>query len=104
MKRCSLVVAFVAIFVLALTLPMGAPAAPPAHNAIPAAAPAPHAKAPAANPEPHPEIRAALDALRNARAHLDHADHDFGGHRVDAIRAIDQAMEQLQVCLKYDRR
>jgi hypothetical protein len=105
MKRWSLVVAIVAVFVLALTLPTGAPAAPPSHNALPAAAGAPHAKAAAAaNPEPHPEIRAAIGSLRNAREHLEHADHDFGGHRVDAVHAIDQAIEQLQICLKYDRR
>lgn len=103
MKRWSFTLAFVAILAFVLMLPMGAPAAPPAHNAVPAAAAAPHAKAAAATPEPHPEIRGAIEALRNAKAHLEHADHDFGGHRVDAIHAVNEAIQQLQICLKYDR-
>lgn len=53
--------------------------------------------------EPHPEIQAALGALDNAKAHLEHAAHDFHGHRVDAIRAIDAAQRQLQICMQYDR-
>jgi hypothetical protein len=52
--------------------------------------------------ERHPEIRAALDALHNAKAHLEHAAHDFHGHRVDAIRAIDEADRQLHLCLEAD--
>ena len=61
------------------------------------------AVAPAAAPEPHPEIRAAINSLRNAKNHLEHADHDFGGHRVEAIAAVDHALEQLNVCLKFDK-
>jgi hypothetical protein len=53
--------------------------------------------------ERHPEIRHALRALENAKDHLQNADHDFGGHRVDAINACNQAMEQLKICLRYDR-
>ncbi|HTS89959.1 MAG TPA: hypothetical protein VMG41_15800 [Gemmatimonadales bacterium] len=53
--------------------------------------------------EPHPEIRAAIRALKNAREHLQKAAHDFGGHRVDAIAAIDKAIEQLNIALKYDK-
>ena len=62
------------------------------------------ANAPASSaPERHPEIREAIAALRNARAHLQAAAHDFGGHRVEAIRATDEAIHQLQVCLQYDK-
>jgi len=53
--------------------------------------------------ERHPEIRRAIRALENAKDHLQRADHDFGGHRVDAINACDQAIAQLKVCLRYDR-
>lgn len=53
--------------------------------------------------EPHPEIRDAIRALQNARDHLDHAAHDFHGHRVDAIGAIDAALKQLRICMDYDR-
>jgi hypothetical protein len=93
--------ALIVVVTLALTFPAGAPAAPAAHNAtVAAASPAPHANA---TPEPHPEIRAALDSLHHAKEHLEHAAHDFGGHRVDAIHAIDEAQKQLEVCLQYDR-
>jgi len=50
----------------------------------------------------HPEIREALDALRNARAHLAAASHDYHGHRADAIRATDEAIHQLEICMEYD--
>ena len=53
--------------------------------------------------EPHPEIDAAIRALEAARLHLQRAAHDFGGHRVKAIRAIDAALVQLRLALKYDR-
>jgi hypothetical protein len=49
----------------------------------------------------HPQIEEALRALANAKGHLEHAAHDFGGHRVDAIRAIDEADRQLRICLQY---
>jgi hypothetical protein len=58
---------------------------------------------PAASPESHPEIHSAINSLRNAREHLEHAAHDYGGHRSDAIGAIDRALEQLNICLKYDK-
>ena len=56
-----------------------------------------------AAPERHPEIREALGALHRAKDHLEHAAHDFGGHRVEGIRATDEAIRQLQACLDYDR-
>jgi transcription elongation GreA/GreB family factor len=59
------------------------------------------AAAPAAPPDKHPQIHAAINALRSAKDHLEHAAHDFGGHRVEAIASIDRAIEQLEVCLKY---
>ena len=59
--------------------------------------------APAASPEPHPEIRAAIQSLRRAKEHLEHAAHDFGGHRVEAIKACDVALEQLQQALQFDK-
>jgi len=49
----------------------------------------------------HPEIEAALTALHNAREHLMHAGHNFGGHRDDAISAIDGAERNLRICLQY---
>jgi len=49
----------------------------------------------------HPEIERALGALHDAKEHLQHAAHDFGGHRGDAIQAIDEADRQLRICLQY---
>lgn len=69
----------------------------PAANALPAT------PANATPAEPHPQIREALEALRRAKAHMEHAAHDFGGHRVDALRATDEAIRQLEICLKYDK-
>ena len=54
--------------------------------------------------ERHPEIRAAIHALENAKRHLEEAAHDFGGHKVDALRATDEAIHQLQICMEYDKR
>ena len=54
--------------------------------------------------EPHPEINAAIRALARAKAHLEHAAHDFGGHRVEAIQAIDNALVQLKLALQYDKK
>jgi len=84
------------VLILALAMPASVPAAPAARNPQPAPAAAPA-------PEPHPEIREAIAALRNARAHMQHAAHDFGGHRVEALRATDDAIRQLEICLRYDR-
>ena len=70
--------------------------ATPAANALPAT--------PAATPkEPHPQIREALAALRRAKEHMEHAAHDFGGHRVEAIEATNKAIEQLELCLNSTR-
>jgi hypothetical protein len=49
----------------------------------------------------HPEIEEALHALQNAKMHLQRANHDFQGHRVDAIKAIDEADRQLRICMQY---
>ena len=80
--------------VLVLTFPVSVPAAPPAKSPQPGAA----------SPVPdHPEIREAIESLRRAREHMSHAAHDFGGHREDALRATDDAIRQLEICLKFDR-
>lgn len=54
--------------------------------------------------EQHPHIRAAIQELREARRELETAAHDFGGHRKEAIEAIDNAIRQLQQALQYDRK
>jgi hypothetical protein len=71
-------------------------------TAVPAATAPQPAAAAAPAPEPHPEIRAAINSLQRAKMHLQEAKHDFGGHRVDAIKSIDGAIQQLQICMKYE--
>ncbi len=54
--------------------------------------------------ERHPHIRAAMGELREANEELRTAAHDFCGHRVEAMRAIEAARRQLQRALECDRR
>ena len=49
----------------------------------------------------HPRIAAAITALRDARAYMAEAPHDFGGHKDAAIRATDEAIRQLNFALAY---
>ena len=82
---------------VALTLALGLMT--PAILAAPTAKPAP---APVAA-EPHPHIRAAIHELQEARTELQTANHDFGGHRAEAIEAVNNALKQLQQALQYDK-
>jgi hypothetical protein len=54
--------------------------------------------------EPHPRIRAAIRELEAAKVELQKAPHDFGGHRADAVAAVDKAIEQLRLALEYDKK
>jgi hypothetical protein len=49
----------------------------------------------------HPRIAAAITALKDARAYMEAAPHDFGGHKAAAIRATDDAIKQLGFALAY---
>lgn len=49
----------------------------------------------------HPRLAAAIEALRDARAYLAEAPHNFGGHKAAAIAACDNAIRQLQAALAY---
>lgn len=53
--------------------------------------------------EPHPHIRSAIVELEAARNELKTAAHDFGGHRADAMNAIDGALRQLRLAQKFDK-
>jgi len=59
---------------------------------------------PAAEKERHPHIRRAMTELREAKKELLGADHDFGGHRAEAVEAVTIALKQLETALKYDKR
>jgi hypothetical protein len=47
-----------------------------------------------------PNIVKATAALVAAQTDLKNAAHDFDGHRADALKAVDAALTQLQMCLK----
>jgi hypothetical protein len=52
--------------------------------------------------ELHRVIRAAIKDLEHTKSRLQNrADNDFGGHRVNAINAIDQALQELQLALEF---
>lgn len=95
----------IASLVLAFAFLSSTPAAPHKMNvpATPAASAPPATPAAATPAEPHPQIREALGALRRAKEHMEHAAHDFGGHRVEALKATDEAIKQLELCLKFDK-
>jgi hypothetical protein len=54
--------------------------------------------------EKHPHIRAAIHELEEAKNELQHADHDFGGHRAEAVEAVENALRQLRQALQYDKK
>ncbi len=53
--------------------------------------------------ERHPEIHRAIASLEQAKTYMQHATHDFGGHRVAALESCDNAIAQLKEALKYDK-
>jgi hypothetical protein len=96
MKHLILSLLATGILILTVAFSTAVFATPPANRPQPSPAATPA-------PEPHPEIREAIAALRRAREHMGHAAHDFGGHRVEALKATDEAIRQLQICLQYDK-
>lgn len=86
-----------ATLLFALTFPAAAAAPKAPVPAAPAVAPVP-APAAAPAPPPHPHITEALEAMRNAKHHLETAAHDFDGHRVKAIEHLDQAIKEAEIC------
>ena len=59
---------------------------------------------PGTRPEHHPAIHAAIRALERAREELRAANHDFGGHRAEALAECDRAIGQLRLALQYDHK
>jgi hypothetical protein len=50
-----------------------------------------------------PHMQAALEHLRAAKGELDRADADKGGHRVRALKLVNEAIEQVEKGIGYDR-
>jgi protein involved in temperature-dependent protein secretion len=51
--------------------------------------------------EDQPHMQAALEALKQAKAHLEQAAHDKGGHREAAIKAVNDAIKHTEEGIKY---
>jgi hypothetical protein len=82
MKRRILGLFALVMLILVLSFPLTAPAAPPA--------------------DLHPELRDAITALRRANQRLQRVGGDWGGHKADTLKATNEAIVQLQLCLPYD--
>lgn len=54
--------------------------------------------------ERHPEINRSIRRLEQAKADLEKASHDYGGHRVAAIKSIDEALGHLHEALNFDKK
>lgn len=50
-----------------------------------------------------PHMRAALEHLRSARSELQVAEADKGGHRVKALRLVNDAIAQVEMGAQLDR-
>jgi hypothetical protein len=86
---------FAGVMVLALAFPIAGPAK--AHEA--------------AQPVPqggwavrHPEMAAADQHLRQAKANLERAARDYGGHRTKAIELVNQALEEMRLAHEVTER
>ena len=50
-----------------------------------------------------PHMQSALQALLDAKAQLQRADHDKGGHRGRAEQLVEQALVEVRAGMAYDR-
>lgn len=51
-----------------------------------------------------PHMRSALAGLKQAKAQLEKASPDKGGHRVKALSLVNQAIDEVQEGIKHDNR
>lgn len=54
--------------------------------------------------DPQPNMKEALEHLNAAKASLQKATADKGGHRVKAIELVDKAIEQVQKGIEFDNK
>jgi hypothetical protein len=51
-------------------------------------------------PPPHPRVHEAIEAMRHAREHMEHADGEFHGHRARTIEHLDAAIHEAEACMQ----
>lgn len=73
------------LFTLALAFPA---AAGPKVAANAAAAPMP----------PHPHVHESVEAMREAKRHMEMAEGEFRGHRAKAIEHLNMAIHEAEIC------
>ncbi|HVI10824.1 MAG TPA: hypothetical protein VND65_21240 [Candidatus Binatia bacterium] len=95
MKKIGLLSLVILVTIL-LTLAFSA-AASPKSAVVPVVAAAPALAAAPAMP-PHPRVHESIEAMRNAREHLEHAEGEFHGHRRKAIEHLDAAIHEAEIC------
>ncbi len=54
--------------------------------------------------EGHPELRAAMTALERSKKDLEKTANDYGGHKAEAIKSIDEAIKHLKLAEAYDKK
>ncbi|HWZ80973.1 MAG TPA: hypothetical protein VNW47_00030 [Terriglobales bacterium] len=54
--------------------------------------------------EEHPEIAGAMVHLKEAKSNLEHASHDFAGHRAAALKHVNEALEECRLALESDKK
>jgi hypothetical protein len=89
-RKLSAVVLMLGLMAMAPALMTGEPRPKPATAPVPPS-------------ERHPNIRKAITALEAAKIDLERADRDFGGHRAEALEAVNNAIKQLGIALQYDK-
>jgi hypothetical protein len=53
--------------------------------------------------ERHPELMRALRTLQRAKMDLNQANRDFGGHRAKAAELTEQAIQETQAAIQFDK-
>jgi hypothetical protein len=51
-------------------------------------------------PPPHPRVEHALEAMRSAKDHMDHAEGEFHGHRAKAVEHLNMAIHEAEICMQ----
>jgi len=94
MKR-TIITLSVVLAALVLAILLGTPKGQTFNSSAAIAAPAP---VPMAVPVPArcPNIHGAIEGLRSAEQELREGAHDFCGHKVEAMRTVHEAIEQLR--------
>lgn len=51
----------------------------------------------------YPKTRAAIASLEAAKAELENSNKDFGGHKQEAVNAINDALKRLRLALQFEK-